>query len=475
MSASGLHPEKPSRHAALLEPEEHVLSTLERDGSRRWLKPRLSPGKWLVRRRRVAYLLVLVFAILPFIKVGGRPWVLLDIGARRFTILGFTFLPTDTVLLALFLVGTLLSLFLITALFGRVWCGWACPQTVYLEFFYRPVERFFEGTAGRGGPPRGNRPIWFRWLKFPVYLVFSFLLANLFISYFIGVDRLWQWMHHSPFTHPVPFLVMAFVTFAMLLDFGYFREQICIIMCPYGRFQSVLLDPSSLIVSYDARRGEPRGQAKHKRTAQLPLLGDCVDCRLCVATCPTGIDIRKGLQMECINCTQCLDACNGVMAKLGREPNLIRYSSQRADRGEQNRLARARVFLYPLLLCLVGGLFVFFLWTKQSFNVEILRERGNPYTLANEDSAARNLLILKLTNRTDQPMQFQVRPLSPEGTILTVSESALDLDSAQTGTFHLSVLTPVGVFRQGRADLRMQIENQEGVVREVDCRLIGPR
>lgn len=464
---------------SLLPPEEHVLSTLEHDGSRRWLKPKLSQGDWLWRRRLVAYGLVALFVTLPFLKIGGKPFILLDIAARKFTIFGFTFLPTDTILLALFLVGTLLSIFLITALFGRVWCGWGCPQTVYMEFFYRPIERFFDGTAGKGGRPKANRPAWFRMLKYPVYLVLSFLLANLFLSYFIGVARLWEWMQQSPATHPVPFLVMAFVTIAMLADFAYFREQVCIIMCPYGRFQSVLLDQSSLIVSYDARRGEPRGKAKQKaaiaNAAALPVLGDCVDCGLCVATCPTGIDIRKGLQMECINCTQCIDACNQVMSKLGRAPDLIRYSSQKSDRGESHRLARARVFLYPLLLAGIASLFFFLLTTRQSFNIEVLRDRGNPFTLTEDQKSARNLLLLNLTNRTDEPTTYTVEILSPEGAELQVSEPEMRLGPGANGTFHVSAVAPLGVFKDGRAKIDFEVRNREGVVKPASWMLIGPR
>ena len=464
---------------SLLPPDEHVLSTLERDGSRRWLKPKLSRGQWLWRRRLAAYALVALFVALPFVKIGSKPFILLDIAERKFTIFGFTFLPTDTVLLALFLVGTILSIFLITALFGRVWCGWGCPQTVYLEFFYRPVERFFDGTAGKGGQPKATRPTWFRMLKYPVYLVLSFLLANLFLSYFVGVNRLWEWMHQSPATHPAPFLVMAFVTIAMMADFTYFREQVCIIMCPYGRFQSVLLDQSSVIVSYDARRGEPRGKAKLKAAsagpASLPVLGDCVDCGLCVATCPTGIDIRKGLQMECINCTQCIDACNQVMSKLGRAPDLIRYSSQKNDRGEPNRIARARVFLYPLLLSGIAGLFFFFLTARQSFNIEVLRDRGNPFTVTEDQKSARNLLLLKLTNRTDEPSTYTLKVLSPPVVELKLSEPEMTLAPGEARTFHVSAVAPLESFRDGRAKLEFEVRNREGVVKPASWTLIGPR
>lgn len=459
---------------ALLKPEEHVLSTLERDGSRRWLKPKLSQGHYLKWRRLVAWLLIFVFTIIPFLKINGKPLVLLDIPARRFTIFGYTFLPTDTLLLALFMVGLLMSIFLLTALFGRIWCGWACPQTVYMEFVYRPIERLFDGTSGKGGPAKSNRPTWVRLLKYPFYLVVSFYLANTFLAYFVGVEKLSQWVRQSPLEHPTPFLVMAFVTVAMMADFCYFREQVCIIMCPYGRFQSVLLDQSSLIVSYDHHRGEPRGKAK-KSTNALPVLGDCVDCGLCVATCPTGIDIRKGLQMECINCTQCIDACNAVMEKLDRPTGLIRYSNQRRINGEKDSFLRPRVIIYPLLLTIIASIFGYIILNKKSFDAIVIREAGNPFTVVAENTAVQNLIRLKLTNRTDAPMNFKVQVLEPADARIEFREPELELASAVSGVFHASVVAPKEKFRLGRADLKLLITNEQGEQREQEYKLIGPQ
>ncbi len=457
----------------LLKPEEQVLSTLRGDGTRRWLKPRLSRGKFLLARRVVAYFLILLFTLLPFIKIGGKPAILLDIPARRFTILGYTFLPTDTLFLALFMVGLILTIFLITAMFGRVWCGWACPQTVYMEFLFRPIERLFEGTAGRGGEPRADRPPFLKFLKYPVYLLASFYLANTFLAYFVGAETLLKWVTQSPLKHPVPFLIMGFVTVAMMLDFSYFREQVCIIMCPYGRMQSVLLDKASLIVSYDAQRGEPRGKLK-KNAGQLPVLGDCIDCGNCVTTCPTGIDIRKGLQMECIGCTQCIDACNAVMAKIGRAPNLIRYSNQLRDQGLGNSLLRPRVVLYPLLLLGIASLFGYLMWNKLSFNGTLLRPRGNPFTLVEGDQVVRNMIQIKLVNRTEQDMAFQFKVMEPADATLSVKEPEVKLSGEQTGIFNLEILAPRRDFRAGRALLKLDVQNDRGESTVLTMDLTGP-
>lgn len=494
-------------NSPMLEPEEHVLSTLERDGARRWLRPKLSPGKLFHSRRYLAYFLIFVFTIIPFIRIGGKPLLLLDIIGRKFTIFGYTFLPTDTLLLALFLVGGLLTVFLMTAIFGRVWCGWACPQTVYMEFVFRPIERLLDGTVGRGGEPKKNRAnAALRWaVRYLIYLVICFYLANTFLAYFVGTDELLRWVRQSPFEHPVPFIIVGFVTVMMMFDFSFFREQMCIIACPYGRFQSVLLDRNSLIVSYDHNRGEPRGKAKKqaKKQAEQPKAkcsgncdgncknkdkavadtvalkaapqsaGDCVDCGLCVTTCPTGIDIRNGLQMECINCTQCIDACNAVMVKLGRPKDLIRYSSQSNDDGQSKGILRPRVVIYPLLLSIVGSLFLFFLMSKGAFDVSILRDRGNPYTVM-PSGLVRNVLKLKLANRQEEDMVFQVEAVEPVTATLKLIEPDFEVKAQENRVFHLNVDVPRDAFTSGKASLILKVTNQLGQEQEADFRLQGP-
>lgn len=450
----------------LLPPPEHVLSTLEKDGSRRWLEPRLSKGRMLTARRVVAYALIALYTSIPFIEVGGRPLVLLDIPARHFIILGHTFLPTDTLLLALFGVAVLLGFFFVTALFGRVWCGWACPQTVYLEFVFRPIERLFAGTAGRGGHPRKpSEPLLA--LRFVAFAIVAFYLANTFLAYFIGVDTLAVWMTRSPFEHPVSFAIMAGLTVAMLVNFAWFREQMCTLTCPYGRLQSVLLDRDSLIVSYDKLRGDPRGKARGSETR-----GDCIDCGLCVKTCPTGIDIRDGLQMECIGCAQCIDACAPVMTKLGRAPNLIRYSSQRADAGEKRRVLRPRIVIYPLAIAVLVGLFVATLSGKQTFDAVILRNPGQPFTLT-DDGEVRNVLRLKATSRTDTDLELRVVVQEPAGVVL-VGEPTLRLSAGDAETFPLTVLADPDLFVTGEVPLRLSVEGHDGSMRELAFTLLGP-
>lgn len=432
-------------NTALIEPEDRVLSTLNKDGSRRWLKPRPSRGRYWQARRAVAYILIAVFIVLPLIRINGRPAILLDIVRREFTFFGKVFLPTDTLLMALLMLGVFLTIFLATALFGRVWCGWACPQTVYMEFVFRPLERLLEGEPGRaakGGARKG--------LKYVLYALISIGLAHVFLSYFVGWERLTHWVFGSPFTHLTGFLTVVFVSVLMMFDFAFFREQTCIVACPYGRFQSVLLDRQSTIVAYDKTRGEPRGKpSKHKPAAgsskpdiRLVVLpnptvdlatpdapasartGDCVDCTLCVQTCPTGIDIREGLQMECINCTQCMDACDAVMSKLGRPTGLIRYASLDEIEGKPKPRFRPRLFLYPAALLIVFSAFFALLLTVRPANVTLLRARGSPYTALPSGEIA-NTLRVKITNRTDTIRDYRVTLEDASGLRLEIGENPI--------------------------------------------------
>jgi cytochrome c oxidase accessory protein FixG len=471
----------------LPEPTERVLSTLNQDGTRRWLKPRLSHGRFLRARRIVAYFLIAIFTVIPHIRMGGKPLVLLDVVHREFTFFGQTFLPTDTVLLALILIGTIVTIFLVTALFGRAWCGYACPQTVYMEFVYRPLERLLDGTAGKGGTA-GRKATALRTVaRYGVYLLVSMFLAHTFLAYFVGVDALRRWIFQSPFEHPTSFLVMAVTTALMMFDFCYFREQTCIVACPYGRLQSVLLDRDSLIVSYDPRRGEPRGkgspaggdgstatvdpaaEAPEKSTGR----GDCIDCGLCVTTCPTGIDIRDGLKMECIGCAQCIDACDAVMDRLRRPRGLVRYSSQARIAGLPGRLARARVFVYPVVLVAVFSLFVVVLLGKQDADVTLLRGFGVPFVLL-ENGVVSNQARLKITNRGSDPSSYRVEAVDDLPLELKLDEDPISVDPGESVTRGLRIEAPVSILENGRRDVRLRITDGANFTEDVTYRLLGP-
>lgn len=448
-----------------------VLSTLNVDGTRNWIRPRLSRGKWWHRRRVVAYALMALFFAIPHITVAGKPAILLDVPHRRFTILGATFLPTDTLLLMLLLGSALVGIFLFSALFGRVWCGWSCPQTIYMEFLFRPIERLVEG--GRSGSIRIDRKAGWRHprrlLKNAIYLGLALFLAHTFLAYFVGVSELQRWVRLSPMEHPTPFLVMAFTTGLIFTDFAWFREQTCLIACPYGRWQAALLDRQSTIVAYDYQRGEPRMMGKTKPDGA----GDCIDCNACVTTCPTGIDIRDGLQMECIHCTQCIDACDAIMTQVGRPTGLIRYASQDSLTGKPRRLLRPRVVLYPLAFAVFFGGFLATLATRSAADVTVLRSTGNTFQL-DGDGRVSNQVRIKIANRTDLEQSYLIEATGIEGGDLIAPESPLVVAAGQQRTTSIFVVLPQTAFPEGFHRITVTVSDGVRYQGSFPFTLLGP-
>ncbi|HEU4566167.1 MAG TPA: cytochrome c oxidase accessory protein CcoG [Gemmatimonadaceae bacterium] len=448
-----------------------VLPTLNEDGTRRWIRPKPSHGKLHARRRVVAYALMVVFFLIPHLRIGGKPAILLDLPRRQFTLFGTTFLPTDTLLLMLLLASIIITIFLLTALFGRVWCGWACPQTVYMEFLFRPIERWLEGgRSGSLGLDRERRHFHpRRLLKYAIYLGLALFLAHTFLAYFVGTEQLAVWVRRSPAEHPTSFFVMAFTTGLIFFDFAYFREQTCLVACPYGRLQSVLLDRQSLIVAYDVARGEPRMKGK----ARPEGAGDCIDCGACVLTCPTGIDIRDGLQMECIHCTQCADACDAVMEKIGKPTGLIRYSSQDSLAGRARHMLRPRVVLYPAALALFVGAFIYTLATKADADVTILRGLGAPYQVQAGDLVS-NQIRVKIANRSSSDRAYHIAVAGAEGATVIAPENPLRVPAGETATTSLFVVLPEDAFIAGVRPVTFRVSDGDGFSGEFPYRLVGP-
>lgn len=486
-------PAAPKRSAALDRPER-VLSTLNKDGSRRWLRPKLSHGRFLLARRVVASVLIAVFTLLPYLRIQGKPAVLLDLSTRHFTLFGSTFLPTDTVLLALLMLGLFVTIFLLTALLGRVWCGWACPQTVYMEFVFRPIERFFDGANARSGRTshkgfRGSGAATI--LKYVAFLLVSIYLAHTFLAYFVGVEQLAVWVRRSPFEHPAGFLIVSAVTALMMFDFCFFREQTCIVACPYGRFQSVMLDRQSMIISYDLKRGEPRGKKTRPTlddTTAIPLPiaqsvapnpataanGDCIDCHMCVTTCPTGIDIREGLQMECIGCAQCIDACDEVMDRIHRPRGLIRYSSQSAMAGETKRLLRPRVVAYPLILVVIVSLFSLALVRRGDAYVTVLRGLGRTFTEMPSGEIG-NPVRVKIVNRTDHPATYAIAVSGVDGAHLQIDNAqSTTINAGESATIPAMIVAPFEDFERGRCVVNIVISDGARFTQSIAWPLMGP-
>lgn len=467
----------------ILEAPEEVLTTLTKDGKRRWMYPVPSKGRFYYRRLVLGWFLIVLFVGLPIVHIGGKPAVLLDLLRREFTLFGTTFYPTDTFLLLLMMVGLVLGIVLFTALLGRVWCGWACPQTVYLEFVYRPIERWIEGKEHvrqrRDAGPWTFDKAWRKLAKHTLFLIVSLFLAHTFVAYFVGWERLIEWMQQPPAEHWGYFVMMALTTGLVLFDFGYFREQMCTIACPYARFQSVLLDPDSLIVSYDPTRGEPRAKRSKKKIEQemqglIPAQGDCIDCMACVRTCPTGIDIRDGLQMECLACTACIDACDDIMDKIGKPKGLIRYTSENALAGLPVRRVRPRTVVYSLLMLVVVGLFVGALATRGAYDVNVGRAAGEPFMVLPDGEVA-NRLRFRVRNQTPNETSFTVEAVQPAGVdVRIVGVQPVTLAPQEMARVEAWIVAPSVAFENGRAEGLFRIRFADGTAHEVAFPLLGP-
>lgn len=404
---------------APLRPSRDSVTTIQEDGSRPFLYPADVRGRFKTARTFSAFLLIAFYLSLPWIKINGYPAVFLDAAARRFHLFGLTLGAQDMWLIFFVITGVGFSLFFVTAMLGRIWCGWACPHTVFLDHIYRRIERWIEGShlerRALAAAPASAGKLFKRIVKHALYLLASTVIAHLFLAYFVSIPELWVMMRLDPVEHWSAFMFIAITTGALYFNFAWFREQLCIVICPYGRLQSALIDDHSLVIGYDAKRGEPRGKihsaAKAATGATLAGFmpakeGDCVDCARCVQVCPTGIDIRQGLQMECIGCTACIDACDDVMSRLKRPKGLIRYDSQTGFSGEKTRWIRPRTFLYGVLLLIGILVATWALSTVRPFSFGVTRITGTPYVV--DATTVRNQFFVRLVNKRNQPVQFQL-------------------------------------------------------------------
>ncbi|MEX2514099.1 MAG: cytochrome c oxidase accessory protein CcoG [Cyclobacteriaceae bacterium] len=407
-----------------------ALGTVREDGGRNWVYPKKVSGKFYRWRTYFSWLLLAILFAGPFIKVDGRPWLLFNIFERKFIIFGAVFWPQDTYLLIFLLLIFVVFIILFTVVFGRVFCGWACPQTLFMEMVFRKIEYWIEGDANQqrklNAMPWNGEKLRKKGIKMTIFILISTFISHTVMAYLIGVDQVKEIVMQPPTENMAGFMGLVLFTGIFLFVFSWFREQACIVVCPYGRLQGVLLDNHSINVSYDYVRGEPRGPIR-KNKEENKALGDCVDCTLCVQVCPTGIDIRNGIQMECVNCTACMDACDEVMEKVDRPKGLIRYASENSILKGTQKLITGRVKAYSVILVLLIAGFVGLLTTREDLGATVTRFRGMTYQ-EREGSKISNLYEVSLINKTFEVQKVSIVPENPSITLEVVGDTNWNLE-----------------------------------------------
>ena len=456
-------------------PDEDLLYSLSADGKRRFMHPVVHKGRFWKLRRGIAYVLYCLFFAAPLVPIGGYPAIFLDLEARRFHVLGTTFQPTDGLILAALGFGVIVTGFFIGATFGRVWCGFTCPQTVYLEFLFRPIEVFLEG--GPVNQKRLNAAPW-TWRKLAVksakwsaWTAVALVMAATFVAYFTGWPALLHGLTTAPLAWPGALFTIGLLTTLIVFDFGWFRDQMCTIACPYGRLQNVMADRDTILVAYDEQRGDPKVRLKDRIAGVRA--GDCIDCRKCVGACPTGTDIRRGLQPECIGTAQCVDACEEVMRQQGKPIGLIKFTSEREQKGGVRRIWRPRNFAYLGLMTVAWGSLAVMVFTRGDALVEIVRGGREPYRLLTTGEVA-NQQRVRITNQLPETQTFTIQVLGPEGATLVVSDSPIVVEPEEVVTANAVTTVHRRVFDDGQATARYLITSDRGFRKEVTFMLLGP-
>ena len=419
------------------------VGTMEQSGKRRWVFPKKPSGKYTNYRTLVSIILLALFFAIPFIKINGNPALLMNIVDRQFFILGQPFFPQDFFILALGAITSLVFIILFTVVFGRIFCGWICPQTIFLEMIFRKVDYLIEGDRNKqmklDRQEWNAEKIWKRSLKYFLFLIISLIITHLMYMYIVGYKEVFNIMQQGPFENFSSFLVMIIFTAAFYFTFAWFREQVCTLVCPYGRLQGVLIDKQTINVYYDFKRGENRSKWRKGEDRAAEQKGDCIDCNQCVVVCPTGIDIRDGQQLECVNCTACIDACDEVMVKVGLPKGLIRYATEDEIEKEIPFKFTNRMKAYTAVLILMIGFLGFLLGNRGSMEAKFIKPAGSTFFVRGGNIT--NIYNYTFLNKSTKDQMVTIKVIEPQHGKITLSgeESILlKKDQITKGTVNLS-------------------------------------
>ncbi len=420
-----------------------TVNTMDQSGKRKWVFPRKPKGRYTNYRLLVSIFLLAVFFAIPFLKINGNPFLLLNVLDREFFIFGQPFYPQDFFILALGAIASIIFIIVFTVVFGRIFCGWICPQTIFMEMIFRKIEYAIEGDRNRqmrlDQQPWNAEKIWKRSLKWSIYILISLIITHVMFMYIVGYERVIAIMQEGPFAHPTNFLVMILFTAAFYFVFAWFREQVCTLVCPYGRLQGVLIDKQTINVYYDFKRGENRAKWRKGEDRRAAGKGDCIDCNQCVVVCPTGIDIRNGQQLECINCTACIDACDEVMIKTGLPPGLIRYATEDEIEQERPFTFTSKMKAYTAVLIFLTGFLAFLLYSRGELEAKFIKPAGSTFFV--RDGQITNIYNYTFLNKTNKDRVVTIKVISPEHGKVTFSNTdriKLKKDQISKGTVNVS-------------------------------------
>lgn len=453
------------------------ISSVDKSGKRIWIYPKMPSGKFYNYRKWLSYVLLIVLFGMPWIKINGTPFMQFDILNREFYIFAQHFVPQDFHLFVIAMLIFLIFIVLFTVVFGRVFCGWVCPQTIFMEMVYRRIEYAIEGdyTAQKrlNKAPWNWDKIWKKTLKQTLFFGIAFLVGNTFLAYIIGIDNLLEIIQSPISEHWQGFAAMIIFSIVFYFVFSQLREQVCTTICPYGRLQGVMLDKQSLAVYYDWIRGEPRGRIRKNATEiEKQEQGDCIDCGLCVKVCPTGIDIRNGIQLECVNCTACMDACDEVMEKVDRPKGLIRIDSHDGIAKKSHRLINPRSIAYSIVLAILVGIEIFLFSARTDVETILLRTPGKLY-YEREAGIIENLYNYQLVNKTDREMPIEFVLKDMEGEFEYVGQQpTTEPNGTVSGSIFIKI--PRDQLDSRKTRIYIDVMSDDQVIESLKTNFLGP-